>query len=113
MTVRKVIGLILISASIVLMIHSIVSLYLIQCLKSTVSIPSFFTNGMVNLFQLETSSLGKGVRMVTILILPSLGIELHKNKNDSLLKGSLLLQILGVLLVVFILCYILFYPFFE
>lgn len=113
MTVRKIVSLTLITTCIVLMLHSVIALYIVQCMRSTVSPPSFFTNGMIEFFQLETSTWGKILRLITILILPSLGIELYKNKKDSILTVSLLLRIVGVLVGVSIICYILFYPFFE
>jgi hypothetical protein len=78
-----------------------------------VPIPSFFTQDMVEFFQFEKSGWGKGLRMILILILPSLGIELYKNKKDRFLTGSLLLRTAGILIFVAILSYILFYPFFE
>ena len=113
MTVRKIVSLVLITSCILLMLHSVLALYIGQCMRSTVSPPSFFTNGMIEFFQLETSAWGKSLRLIIILIFPSLGIELYKNKKDSFLTISLLLRIVGILLIVSIICYILFYPFFE
>ena len=113
MAVNKVIGLILISISKILMLHSITSIYISQCLNSTVSIPSFFTQDMIDFFQFEKSGLGKGIRMTLILILPSLGIEFYKNKKDRLITIPLLLKTAGIIMFTALLFYILFYPFFE
>lgn len=113
MTIRKIISLTLIFSSIVIMLHSIIAIYLGQCMKSTVEIPSIFTQGMVDFFQLETSVLGKSLRFLSILILPSLGIEIYKNKEHRFLTGPLLLSAAGIIIAVLIICYILFYPFFE
>lgn len=113
MAVNKVIGLILISISILLILHSITSIYISQCLNSTVSIPSFFTQDMIDFFQFEKSGLGKGIRITLILILPSLGIEFYKNKKDRLITIPLLLKTAGIIMFTALLFYILFYPFFE
>lgn len=113
MKVSKIIGLILIIAGVVLMLHSLMSLYLMQCLRSSVPVPSFFTQGMVEFFQLDISTWGKCLRMALILILPSLGIELCKDKKDRVLRGSLILRVAGLLLLLAIIIYILFYPSFE
>lgn len=113
MTIRKLSGLLLIVVSLILIIHSILSLYLIQCLRSSVTIPSFFSQDMIEFFQLGTSLTQKITRLGIILIFPSLGIELIKNKKDSFLSLSLILKTLLILIIVSIIIYILFYPFFE
>jgi hypothetical protein len=113
MAFNKVIGLSLIGASILLMLHSLATVFINQYLKASVTFPDFITPGVVDFFQFETAALGKAIRILLILILPSLGMELYKNKKNRYLTIQLLLRVAAVIVFTTIVCYILFYPFFE
>ncbi len=113
MALNKLIGSSLIVASILLITHSLVAIYVEQCLKSSVSFPRFFTKDIVDFFQLETSRYGMATRMVLILILPSLGAEIYMNKKKRFLTTQRILSVTIAMAITVLIYYILFYPFFE
>jgi hypothetical protein len=110
---HKIIGSIIILIGIAIMLQSVIGLYIQQCTRSQMALPFFWSNRMTDFFQIESTIWGKSVRMLLILILPSLGMEIFKNKENRLFTGKRILKTLLILLGVAIFCFILYYPFFE